>query len=168
MAELRRQDDLRYTTQADTQNAREGVFVNEDETIENLNKPRLVDSATAMENEGSRPMFDNQEVQAASLTRTNQSMGNTIASAPLFSTADVEDLRMRWGKVQTGFVDEPRWAVQEADKLVARTMDCLTEGFANERSSLEKQWGRGDAASTEELRLAFQRYRTFFDRLLNV
>lgn len=167
MAELRRHDDLRYTTQADIQNAREGVFVNEDETIENLNRPRLVDSATAMENEQSRT-FDNQEASATSRTYSNQSMGNTTVSTPLFSAADVEDLRMRWGKVQTGFVDEPRWAVQEADKLVARTMDCLTEGFANERSSLEKQWGRGDAASTEELRLAFQRYRTFFDRLLNV
>jgi hypothetical protein len=86
----------------------------------------------------------------------------------LFSTEDIADLRTRWGSVQTGFVDEPRWAVQEADKLVSTVVDRLTEGFANERSVLEKQWGRGDDVSTEDLRLALQRYRAFFDRLLNV
>jgi hypothetical protein len=75
---------------------------------------------------------------------------------------------MRWGSVQTGFVDEPRWAVQEADKLVATVVDRLTASFSNERSTLEKQWDRGEDVSTEELRLALQRYRTFFDRLLNV
>jgi hypothetical protein len=44
----------------------------------------------------------------------------------------------------------------------------LSEVFAEERSNLEKQWDRGDNVSTEDLRVAFQRYRTFFDRLLSV
>ena len=44
----------------------------------------------------------------------------------------------------------------------------LAEGFANERSGLEKQWDRGDNVSTEDLRVALQRYRSFFDRLLNL
>lgn len=88
-------------------------------------------------------------------------------STPLFSESDVADLRSRWGNVQTGFVDEPRHAVEEADKLVAAVMKRLAEGFANERSGLEKQWARGDNVSTEDLRLALQRYRSFFDRLLN-
>jgi hypothetical protein len=51
--------------------------------------------------------------------------------------------------------------------LVAAVMKRLAEGFANERSNLEKQWGQGDNVSTEDLRLALQRYRSFFDRLLN-
>lgn len=88
-------------------------------------------------------------------------------STPLFSESDVADLRNRWGSVQTGFVDEPRRAVEEADKLVAAVMKRLAEGFANERSGLEKQWARGDNVSTEDLRVALQRYRSFFDRLLN-
>jgi hypothetical protein len=92
------------------------------------------------------------------------------ASSPtaLFSTEDVADLRTRWGSVQAGFVDEPRRAVQEADKLVATAVDRITDGFARERSSLETQWGRGDEVSTEDLRLTLQRYHAFFDRLLNV
>jgi len=87
-------------------------------------------------------------------------------SAPLFSEADVNDLRGRWSNAQSNFVDEPRKAVEEADKLVATVMQRLADGFASERSNLEKQWDKGDNVSTEDLRVALQRYRSFFDRLL--
>jgi hypothetical protein len=87
---------------------------------------------------------------------------------PLFSESEMEDFRSRWSKVQTGFVDAPRTTVEEADKLVAAVMQRLAEGFANERSALEKQWDSGDNVSTEDLRLALQRYRSFFGRLLKL
>ncbi len=87
---------------------------------------------------------------------------------PLFSEAEMGDFRTQWSKVQTGFVDEPRRTVEDADKLVAAVMQRLAEGFANERSGLEKQWDRGDDVSTEDLRVALQRYRSFFDRLLKL
>jgi len=63
-------------------------------------------------------------------------------------------------------VDEPRRAVQQADSLVAEVMKRLAESFAKERGALESQWDRGDNVTTEDLRLALQRYRSFFDRLL--
>ena len=87
---------------------------------------------------------------------------------PLFSESEMGDFRSQWSKVQTGFVDEPRRTVEDADKLVAAVMQRLAEGFANERSGLEKQWDRGDNVSTEDLRVALQRYRSFFDRLLKL
>jgi hypothetical protein len=87
---------------------------------------------------------------------------------PLFSGSEMGDFRSQWSKIQTGFVDEPRRTVEDADKLVAAVMQRLAEGFANERSGLEKQWDRGDDVSTEDLRVALQRYRSFFDRLLNL
>jgi hypothetical protein len=87
---------------------------------------------------------------------------------PLFSEPEMGDFRSQWSKVQTGFVDEPRRTVEDADKLVAAVMQRLAEGFANERSGLEKQWDRGDNVSTEDLRVALQRYRSFFDRLLKL
>ena len=65
-------------------------------------------------------------------------------------------------------MDEPRRTVEGADKLVAAVMQRLADGFANERSGLEKQWDSGDNVSTEDLRIALQRYRSFFDRLLTV
>jgi hypothetical protein len=87
---------------------------------------------------------------------------------PLFAESEMGDFRARWSSIQTGFVDEPHRTVEAADKLVASVMQRLAEGFATERSGLEKQWDQGDNVSTEDLRLALQRYRSFFDRLLKL
>jgi hypothetical protein len=87
---------------------------------------------------------------------------------PLFSESEMGDFRMQWSKLQTGFVDEPRRTVEGADQLVTAVMQRLAESFANERSGLEKQWDSGDNVSTEDLRVALQRYRSFFDRLLKL
>lgn len=88
--------------------------------------------------------------------------------APLFPENELEGLRTRWKETQIAFVDEPRKAVEQADGLVASAMKRLAEVFADERAGLEKQWDRGDNVSTEDLRVALQRYRSFFDRLLSV
>jgi hypothetical protein len=85
----------------------------------------------------------------------------------LFAEQDAADLRQRWSDIQTAFVDEPRRSVEQADSLVAEVMQRLAEGFANERGSLERQWDRGDNVTTEDLRVALQRYRSFIDRLLS-
>jgi hypothetical protein len=77
------------------------------------------------------------------------------------------DFQSRWERIQTGFVDEPRQTVEQADELVAQVMQRLAEGFAAERERLEQQWGRGEDVSTEDLRVALQRYRGFFQRLLS-
>lgn len=88
--------------------------------------------------------------------------------SPLFAKEAAEDLHRRWDAIQAGFVDEPRSAVKQADSLVAGTMKRLAEMFADERSRLEGQWDRGDDVTTEDLRLALRRYRSFFDRLLSM
>jgi len=87
---------------------------------------------------------------------------------PMFPSGEVEGFRTRWVEVQTGFVDEPRNAVEQADGLVAEMMKRLAQVFADERSKLEEQWSRGDDISTEDLRQALRRYRSFMDRLLSV
>lgn len=86
----------------------------------------------------------------------------------LLNHEETEDFRARWEKIQTGFVDEPRLAVEQADKLVAATMSRLAEVFAAEREKLEQEWAKGEDVSTEDLRVALRRYRSFFDRLLSV
>jgi hypothetical protein len=90
------------------------------------------------------------------------------APASLFPTEDAESLRKGWGDVQAGFVDDPRRAVEQADSLVAGVIKRLTDSFAGERSKLEGQWSRGEDVSTEDLRLALQRYRSLLDRLLSL
>lgn len=89
-------------------------------------------------------------------------------SGPLFSTDETRDFRARWDAIQVGFVDEPRRSVEQADNLVAETIKRLAEVFADERQRLEGQWTRGESVSTEDLRLALRRYRSFFGRLLSV
>jgi hypothetical protein len=103
-------------------------------------------------------------------TQPRASMAHSVAtqSAPLFSGAETEDFRSRWSDIQTGFVDEPRRVVEQADSLVAEVIQRLATVFADERAQLEQQWGQGDDVSTEGLRVALQRYRSFFDRLLSV
>jgi hypothetical protein len=72
----------------------------------------------------------------------------------------------RWNDIQTKFVDEPRQAIENADALVTEVLHELTAAFADERAHLESQWKAGSEPSTEELRVALQRYRSFFNRLL--
>ena len=85
----------------------------------------------------------------------------------IFSRDEVNQLRPKWNAIQTKFIDEPRQSVEEADGLVASTIQRLAESFATERAKLESQWAKGDDVSTEDLRLALRRYRSFFDRLLS-
>lgn len=108
-------------------------------------------------------------VVESEVTHASASAGmRSDASAPLFTSAEAKELRSRWDAIQVGFVDEPRRAVERADNLVAGAMKRLAEIFSEERERLEKQWDRGEDISTEDLRLALQRYRSFFGRLLAV
>ena len=86
----------------------------------------------------------------------------------LFADDELAGLRARWDSVQAAFVDDPKDCVQKADRLVADLLDQLTTGFTQARSRLEEQWTRGEQASTEDLRVALKRYRSFFERLLSV
>ena len=89
-------------------------------------------------------------------------------TAPLFDQGEAEEFRSRWNTIQTGFVDEPHRAVEQADELVAAAMKRLAGIFADERANLEREWANGEDVSTEDLRIALRRYRSFFDRLLSV
>jgi hypothetical protein len=85
---------------------------------------------------------------------------------PLFDADRERELRERWHGLQARFVDEPRETVSDADSLVAELLRDLAQSFDRARSGLEEQWSSGGDVSTEELRLTLQRYRSFFERLL--
>jgi len=111
---------------------------------------------------------DGQTVEdtTASMGGGGAKMVREQAPAPLFPDTECQDFRSKWDQIQIGFVDEPKKAVEDADNLVAQTMKRLAEIFSDERKKMESQWGRGDDVSTEDLRVALQRYRSFFNRLL--
>ena len=81
---------------------------------------------------------------------------------------DASGYGRRWEAIQVGFVDDPRAAVQEAETLVSDVMGEVVATFQQERQQLEAQWSGGGEASTDDLRVAFQRYREFFQRLLRI
>jgi len=116
-----------------------------------IDQPRDVASTRTIE--GTRDIVPDQKLQ-------NDRPGQ------LFPDNELNDFRARWDRVQIGFVDEPRAAVEQADGLVATIVKRIAEQFAAERAELEHQWDRGDNVSTEDLRQALRRYRSFFDRLL--
>lgn len=88
--------------------------------------------------------------------------------AALFAPEQAQEFRARWDQVQIGFVDDPGRAVQQADELVAHVMRTLAESFAAQRATIEQNLAQGEQASTENQRVALQRYRSFFQRLLSL
>jgi hypothetical protein len=88
--------------------------------------------------------------------------------AALFLSDVAEDFRHRWDAIQIGFVDDPQQAVRSADELVAQVMKSLAATFAQQRSDIESGIDQSDHANTENLRVALQRYRSFFQRLLSL
>jgi hypothetical protein len=86
---------------------------------------------------------------------------------PLVPSDQSDRFTTRWEEIQASFVDQPREAVEQADALVADLMQRLAASFSDERERLETQWDRGDDVSTEDLRVALTRYRSFFARLLS-
>lgn len=97
-----------------------------------------------------------------------ENTANEEGNPPLFTDQESKNLFSKWDALQVGFIDEPRKAVEQADHLVATAMKRTAEVFAEERARLERQWDRGDNVSTEDLRVAMRRYRSFFRRLLSV
>jgi hypothetical protein len=91
---------------------------------------------------------------------------NTELSTTLFTREESEHFRARWSEIQGQFVDEPHSAVQQADALISEVIEQITQKFTNEHSSLKGLWNQGNDASTEDLRKALQRYRSFFKRLV--
>ena len=126
---------------------------------EELTTADLAHPQASAEAQGPKPVVAERDAEQVAERPTGTS---------LFPEQELGGLRDRWKEIQTGFVDEPRKAVEQADGLVASAMKRLAEVFAEERSKLEQQWDRGDSVSTEDLRVALQRYRTFFERLLSV
>jgi len=126
---------------------------------------------------GDRPSTDREVAREIQQGRADAVGDNTTQrsttsdgdrATPLFASNETDRFRHDWTDIQAGFVDEPRQAVERADALVASAIKRLAEIFAQERSSLEHQWSQGGDVSTEDLRLALRRYRSFFDRLLSV
>ena len=121
-----------------------------------------------MENQTVQLPEADQHLSTAALTRGSAMDHQPSSRTALFPAAETDNLRGRWHEIQGSFVDEPRQSVERADELVATVITRLAQSFADERAKLEGDWSTGRNVSTEDLRQVLQRYRSFFDRLLNL
>lgn len=128
--------------------------------------PSLVQSSTPRSSESLRDQnrIDSGHGSSAAVGKTRDEEQAT----PLFAERESKEMFAKWDALQVGFIDEPRRAVEQADHLVAQAMKRTAEIFAEERARLERQWDSGDNISTEDLRVAMRRYRSFFRRLLSM
>jgi hypothetical protein len=138
---------------ADQRSARQSAAADEPISRDEIDEP------VSLEPTDERSGVDNQ-------SRSSLGEGAPEAEAPLLPAADNQRLQRRWEEIQSGFVDEPRRMVEQADALVADLMQQLAVAFADARQRLEEQWASGEDVSTEDLRQALTRYRSFFQRLL--
>lgn len=131
-----------------------------EEDRERTNRNVVDTTLDEMETENREPMVENRPT-----TSMNEEDEGLMA---LFEDAEAEKFRTQWLNIQSKFVDNPRESVREADELVASVLKSVTMSFHNRRSALEREWNGGGSASTEDLRLALKRYRSFFERLLTL
>jgi hypothetical protein len=119
----------------------------------------------------------NEAASAANQPATNQTNEETTDRnheetsdrnhyVPLISPERAREYQNRWNELKSEFVDEPRRAVREASVLVGHVLDELEGVFRRQHRDLTQGLDH-EETSTEELRLAFGKYRSFFHRLLS-
>jgi hypothetical protein len=69
-----------------------------------------------------------------------------------------------WNEIQAMFVDDPRASIEQAAAVVDDRAEALIQSVAQRQRSLKSAW-QADDAGTEELRVALQQYRTFWNSL---
>jgi len=116
--------------------------------------------------DGGEERLRNAQVAVEERTPESHVAWNDETFEPLFEHREAEQFRNQWLEIQSRFVDDPNISVEQADELVSQVIENITNNFSEQRSSLENQWHKGDKVSTEDLRIALQRYRSFFNRLL--
>jgi hypothetical protein len=134
----------------------------------NRDQGQQVRSEQAQQNRVEQGTGQRQEFEPAGQRQQTQTIqqGNGQNSGGLMGGQEMQKFSTQWASIQAAFVDEPRKAVEQADRLVEEVIQHMSKSFANERQNLEGQWSRGDQVSTEDLRVALQRYRQFFQSLL--
>jgi hypothetical protein len=69
-----------------------------------------------------------------------------------------------WNEIQAMFVDDPRASIERAAGLVDDRVEELIQSLRGRQLSMQSAW-QATHAGTEELRVALQHYRTFWNSL---
>ncbi|MFF8472331.1 hypothetical protein [Streptomyces sp. NPDC015414] len=94
--------------------------------------------------------------------------------APLLAAEEAEKWEAQLRQTLAGFVEEPRSAVEEADRTLEEIAARFGEAVNRRRRTLRTSWQNGEenvpghGTDTEQLRLALRDYRELADRLLHL
>jgi hypothetical protein len=132
---------------------------------------RRRDAARASDDRRADRVADESEQRPDTTSRSEtaadrQADNGTRQGTTLIPPERAESYNSRWNELKSEFVDEPRRAVRGANELVGEVLDELEELFRGQRADLEHGLD-SEQTTTEDLRQALGRYRSFFDRLLS-
>ncbi|MFV8132918.1 hypothetical protein [Streptomyces syringium] len=159
-------DDEGVLSTEDLAGARQDTGETRDEALDRADAPpQFPGEATGLDQED-REGQEGREDSGGTSAGDRRETEPTEENEPLLGEEE-EEFRTRWQKIQSDFVDDPQDAVNAADQLVAETMQALATTFSEHKRGLEEQWQQGGEVATEDLRVALQHYRSFFNRLLS-
>lgn len=95
--------------------------------------------------------------------------GITNGTDPLMPVSERDKLHDRLQQAVNGFVDGPRHAVEEADRVFEETVTRVTDSLSERHGSIRTAWkGQDHEAETEDMRVALRTYREVTERLLEL
>ena len=76
---------------------------------------------------------------------------------------DMSEFQLRFQEIQSEFIDDPKAAVQKAERLMQEAIDHLTKSMQERSRAMHRDTdGKGD---TEQLRVTMRMYREFIQSL---
>ncbi|WP_018530441.1 MULTISPECIES: hypothetical protein [unclassified Streptomyces] len=124
-------------------------------------------SGTPKTAEGAAPPVAAREIRESREGREHHHGDSHGVATELVSTDTRDELTGRLRHAVSGFVDQPRASVEEADHVLEDLATRLAENLAGHRRTLRTSW-EGSTEDTEKLRLALRDYRETAERLLKL
>lgn len=106
-------------------------------------------------------MADSSSGSQSPVSATAVAAGSVTESHPAGNTASADG---PWNEIQAMFVDDPHASIERAAGLVDERVDELIQSIRARQLSMQAAW-QAKYAGTEELRVALQHYRTFWNSL---
>lgn len=114
-----------------------------------------------------RPQGGEQVGHSAPTTSTEHTVPAADSDGTIIPAEERRRLSARWDDIQVDFVEDPRRGIEQADDLVGEVIDHLRADLDRRRGEFHKRLAAGEDSTTEQLRMALQEYRSFFDKLLH-
>ena len=112
------------------------------------------------------PRTDLEKARLRRDERAEPARAQTYVSSSPDLWAGMRDCRHRFDELQAEFIEEPRAAVEKAERLIGDAVNNMMTVMQDRIKSIHTDY-EGDHKDTERLRLAMRSYRELMDSLLD-